>query len=363
MKITSRALLCASLIIISFSTPQFSNRAEAQTQSAEQTQKKSIWTKIVDWFNAIPRQPLTEQDQAAKLARDGKYEEALTIYKRLYEKNTNNPGIVSDYIAVLGWAGQNKESIELYEKTAFKKPNYVLASVGHSYRQLNETDKALAVYRTGQQDYPNDVVFIEGEARCLADKGELDNALAKVSEDLSKNGDRPEIVEAKRDILESILRRDQQKAVEMARAKRYPEALAMLQDMHSMYPDDVSITRDYLAVLDWAGKHDEQVVSLFKSLPEGDQPDYVLVAAAHAYRKIKQPDMALAIYQQGLSKYPDNVGFAEGEIRTLIETGRREEALARANENLRVYGERKQIVDIKKNILRTTPKAAKKKAS
>jgi tetratricopeptide (TPR) repeat protein len=302
-----------------------------------------------------PKKVPTDEERAVIEARNGQYDEPLATLSRIYQRDKSNESVARDYTAVLSWAGQDQNAVTLYQTLPPMQPDYVLAAVGHSYRVLNQPDKALTVYRLGLQQYPDNVGFAEGEIRCLADQELLDQALAKANDDIAKRGERAEIVAAKKDIQMAIVRRDEQKAVELARSKHYPESLAILSNLYAQHSDDVNITRDYMAVLGWTDQHDDQVVALYQSMPAGDQPDYVLEAAGHSYRKLHQSDKALAIYQQGLQKYPDSVTFAEGEMRSLIDLKKYDEAIALADENLHQYGNRPEIVDVRKNAIKQKP--------
>jgi tetratricopeptide (TPR) repeat protein len=145
----------------------------------------------------MPPKPSDAQDKAIKLARDGHFDEALVILGDLHNKDKNNQYITRDYATVLSWAGHDQDAVDQYETLTTKPlPDYLLAAAGHSYRQLHETDKALATYREGLRTYPDNVVFAEGEIRCLMDAGAYDDALAAANNDLSLHGNRPEITAA-----------------------------------------------------------------------------------------------------------------------------------------------------------------------
>jgi tetratricopeptide (TPR) repeat protein len=280
------------------------------------------------------------------------------MLEKLHERDKGDIEVSRDYTTVLSWAGRDQQAVDLYDSLPEHEPDYVLAAIGHSYRKLGQTDKALKVYRQGLRKYPDNVTFAEGEIRCLADKDDLEGALSKANEDLAKHGNRAPIAAAKGDILQTMFRRDEQKAVELARQHDYPEAVNRFHDLYSQHSDDVILTRDYLATLDWQGGNDDQVVALYKTLPAGEQPDYVLEAVGHAYRNLKQYDKAEAVYEEGLERYPDNVLFAEGTIRSMADQKKYDAALAKANQDLRIHGDRPEIVDIKKNVMRLKPHAA-----
>ncbi len=369
MKKLDITIACLCFLVLAIIGTVNLGQALADT-AAPAEQQSSIIPHWLRMFIDPPvlRKPPTDQDKAVLQARDGKYDEALATLDRLHRQDPANQSVTRDYIAVLGWAGRDQDAIDLYQTLMSQQPDYMLAAVAHSYRKLNQPDQALNLYRAGLQQYPSNVIFAEGEIRCLVDENKLDEALAKANADLAAHGDRPEIVAAKQDIQKAIqdaiqvnINKEDQRAVDLARNKHYPEALVILSDLHTQHPDDLNVTRDYLAVLGWAGGHDAQVVALYKTLPAGDEPDYVLEAVGHAYRKLHQSNDALAVYQQGIEKYPDSVIFAEGEIRCLVDVGRYDEGMAKADANLATYGKRPEIVDIKKNITRVKPKPHRRK--
>lgn len=335
--------------------------ATTDTQAAAPaptTTSEKILARLRSFLSPMRQIPSSQQQRAVELARQGQYDEALDILQKLHERDKGDTEITRDYVTVLGWAGRDQQAVDLYDALPSHEPDYVLAAVGHSYRKLGETDKALEVYQKGLKRYSDNVIFAEGVIRCTADKGDLEGALAKANEDIAKHGDRAPVVAAKGDILQTMFRRDEQKAVELARQQAYPEAINRFHDLYTQHSDDVTLTRDYLATLDWQGGNDDQVVALYKTLPSGDQPDYVLEAAGHAYRNLKQYDKAQAIYEEGLRLYPDNVSFAEGTIRSLADQKKYDAALAKADQDLRIHGQRPEIVDIKKNVLRLKPRSS-----
>jgi biofilm PGA synthesis protein PgaA len=126
-------------------------------------------------------------------------------------------------------------------------------------------------------------------------------------------------------------------AVALARAGNFKPALSEFAALHAKYPNDNDITADYVAVLSWAG-HDTEAVIMYRTLP-GDQPDYVLDAAAHSYRNMHQPKAALELYQAALDKDPTNVTYAVGVIYSLSDMSRGKEAIEFARAQLTKHPE------------------------
>ena len=136
---------------------------------------------------------------------------------------------------------------------------------------------------------------------------------------------------------------DRDRAAELARNGDTAGALAILQVLYQQHPDNEGVVRDYAAVLSWAGGHDDQVISLYKTLPP-NQPDYVLAAVGHSYRNLKMYPEAIAVYQSGLAREPSSETYAVGLIRCLTEAGYAENAMQQADANIQHFGYRLEIV-------------------
>jgi biofilm PGA synthesis protein PgaA len=136
---------------------------------------------------------------------------------------------------------------------------------------------------------------------------------------------------------------EREQVVLEARNGEYDHALPVLHRIHKEHPEDIGVTRDLLAVSSWA-HIDAEAVALYKTLPEGPEPDYVLEAVGKSYRNLGKPKDALAVYETGLKQSPDNVNFAAGEIRSLMEAGYIEKALKAAKADLEKNGERLDVL-------------------
>jgi biofilm PGA synthesis protein PgaA len=132
-------------------------------------------------------------------------------------------------------------------------------------------------------------------------------------------------------------------AVRMARRGDTAAGLAILERLQREHPADVTIARDRVVVSGWAGQ-DDAAVRLYRELPPGPQPAYVIEAAAHAYRNLHQPTDALALYREGSRQYPADAGFVAGEIRSLVDLGEFDQAATLAETALRERGEKFEIL-------------------
>ncbi len=349
--------LTASLLALTFLVVAgyFGLTAKTSAQGTVSTMSVSPMDKVIQ----------EQRDKAVALARDGKYDEALTALSKLHEQHPDQTGITCDYLAVLGWAGHDEESVRLYETIPADQPDYVLSAVGHSYRILNQPEKALAAYRLGEQKYPEAVVFVEGEIRTLADQGKLDDASTRADEDLRLHGARAEIVAAKADVVQAQIKLERDKAVELARNGKYSEALTIFRGnlLDADHTTDASIRQDYMATLAWSGKHDVEAINVFKSLKDEQQPDFVLAAAAKAYRNQRHADTALTLYRRGEQQYPDNTIFQIGEIQSLLDMKKTDEASKKIAAYESVHGITPELAAAKRDIAQIKFNAVRKQAA
>lgn len=304
-------------------------------------------------------------DKAVELGRAGQYDPALTQLAKLRQDYPDSEPVKRDYIAVLGWAGHDEEATHLYETVAADQPDYVLAAVGHSYRVTKSPEKALAAYRLGLQKYPDSVIFAEGEIRTLADMDKLDEAVARADEDLRLHGNRPEIVAAKADVVQAQIKEAHDKAVEMARNKNYTGALALFRGslLDAEHTTDVGIRRDYLATLAWAGGHDAEVIAIYQSLKDENQPDFVLGAVAKAYRNQRHFQQSLEVYRKGTQQYPSSDIFAMGEIHVLMDMRKIDEASNKIRAYESVHGTNSELAAIKRDIAQMKINIVRQKAA
>jgi biofilm PGA synthesis protein PgaA len=118
-------------------------------------------------------------------------------------------------------------------------------------------------------------------------------------------------------------------AVEVARAGDANIALPVIEERYRENPADLSVVYDYILVLGWANRPTD-AIAVYESLPPGDKPNYLDAAAAREYRDTGAYDQALALYRAGRERHPDDLTFAYGEILTLTDAKRAEEAAAEA---------------------------------
>ncbi|KIH77979.1 biofilm PGA synthesis protein PgaA [Geoalkalibacter ferrihydriticus] len=115
--------------------------------------------------------------QAVRLAREDRLDEALRIFGDLYAANPSNPGLLYDYLTVLGWAEYDIEVVVLSESLALEQaPAYVLEAVGKALRNTRRFDAAADLYAGARERFPGHVDFAKGEVYALAEAGHFAQA-------------------------------------------------------------------------------------------------------------------------------------------------------------------------------------------
>lgn len=136
---------------------------------------------------------------------------------------------------------------------------------------------------------------------------------------------------------------EREAALRQARAGDPIAALKTLERLHEAYPADRVLESDLIVVSGWAG-HDDAVIRRFRVMEPGPYRDYLLEAVGLAYRHLKLPVEALAIYRRGLAQSPGNSDLAAGEISSLADLGATGEAILSADANLKRWGERLEVL-------------------
>jgi biofilm PGA synthesis protein PgaA len=127
---------------------------------------------------------------------------------------------------------------------------------------------------------------------------------------------------------ESDVAHEHTMAVERARAGDLQGAAAVLGRLHDSHPGDIGVLRDLIVVSGWAGGRDAEMIRLFETLPGGSaaQPGYVLESVAKAYRNEHRFDEAVELYRLARRRDPGNAALATGEVGSLVDGRRLDEA-------------------------------------
>ena len=331
MKNNSARHLASLLVLVGTLVSAFSAQAAHRDDVARKTDAQSF----LNFQNSTPSSENTasaeptrptgwrgEQDDAVRAARGGNYDEALAKLNDLHKAHPESLSVATDYAAILGWAGHDEEAVTAYESLAAgNRPDYLVDAIGHSYRNLHQPEKALDVYRLGLTSAPGNQSFVAGEILSLHEAGQDKDAREKALEAINEYSTPSDALTV---AIKQTFRAD---AVALGRAGKYDPSLKEMEWLHRKYPADADISSDYMSVLSWSG-HDAQAIALYQSMPQNDQPVYILNAAAHSYRALHQQQKAVALYQQVLKQDPNNMTATVGIVDCMVDAGRGKESVA-----------------------------------
>jgi biofilm PGA synthesis protein PgaA len=114
-------------------------------------------------------------------------------------------------------------------------------------------------------------------------------------------------------------------AMNDAREGHFDDALPALSSLSTEVPDDIGIKADYIVVLTWAKKNQE-ALELAKSINLQTTPSYCLSALARAARDTQQFALSISLYDQIISREPNNLDPVIGKILAQTDAGQFKEA-------------------------------------
>jgi biofilm PGA synthesis protein PgaA len=123
------------------------------------------------------------------------------------------------------------------------------------------------------------------------------------------------------DVLSDTVRHpDHDRAVALARDGAFEESLRLLGELRSRAPDDLTLLYDETAVLAWAGE-DARAATNARSIERKSAPDYVLDAAAKAFRNTGDYAQAVDWYGSLLVRDDHNLEARLGLFLSHVDSG------------------------------------------
>ncbi len=285
-------------------------------------------------------------DNAVFQARQGDLDASVAALGQLHNQHPEDLTVTRDLAAISSWAGHDADAVAFYQSLPPEQPDYVLESIAHSYRNLHQPEKALAIYQAGRKQSPDNVNYTAGEIEALLELNRIDEALQRV-DDAQKSY--PTLPDA---LATAVNDARHAQAAQMARDGRVKEALPILGDLHAKRPDDLGITKDYIFALALSGDN-KNAVELYRTLPANDHPVWIVAPIGKSLRNMKRSAEAVTVYRDGLKQSPDNVDLTVGLIYSLSESGKQGEALDLAKATMAKHPEKpKELVDAYKFVQR-----------
>ncbi|MDZ7778448.1 MAG: poly-beta-1,6 N-acetyl-D-glucosamine export porin PgaA [Gemmatimonadota bacterium] len=148
----------------------------------------------VDVEQEIPSAQNPERNRAVELARDGDFDEALRILRRLHREMPSDTGVRADLAAALSWAGLDEEAFDLGADLPFAElPAIIAESVARSARNLRYPDFAAGLYRGVIGRDGGRVESQIGFTLALAEGGNVDRALQRLDTLLAFQSEDPDV--------------------------------------------------------------------------------------------------------------------------------------------------------------------------
>jgi biofilm PGA synthesis protein PgaA len=128
--------------------------------------------------------PDLQRQRAIMLARQGKYDRALSILEGLLTKKPADRKLLCDYTVVLSWAEKDEEALGVFARLEDREPlpPYVLAAAAVSARRKKNLDMAAAIYRRILEHQPGHLSARVGLYLVTAEKGDRETALTGLAE-------------------------------------------------------------------------------------------------------------------------------------------------------------------------------------
>ena len=119
-----------------------------------------------------------EHDRAVFLARDGNYDESLSLLEVLLFQTEWTETILHDYLIILSWSGDYERVLEHAARLKIDKaPRQVAAAIAWSARELERYEYARTLYQDMIQRFPDQLDVHLGYFLCTAEAGNPETAL------------------------------------------------------------------------------------------------------------------------------------------------------------------------------------------
>ena len=290
------------------------------------------------------QQRADDRDRAVRLAREGEYEEALEILRRLHREAPEHFGIRGDLAAVLSWAGEDEEALEIGVRLPFWELDPIVAeAVARSARNEGQPGIAVGIYRQVLPGHPDRVEIHVGLTLAYLEWEKPTEAASRADELVDRFGEHPDARVAAGHVYRALERTDDaltnyQAAIQarpddfethraafhlLADDGRFHEADALIGGFLERHPDHRSaqvLRATGLALAGELGQAQERLESLKSAYPEDLAVRQELAAV---YRWRGWPRKAHAEYEEILRHDPDNETALVGRTAALLDMGRR----------------------------------------
>ena len=274
------------------------------------------------------------QEDAAALAREGKYNESLALMQDGLSLEPDSMPLRWDRIVVLSWAERHEEALKAFDSMpqGVEPPDYVRPALAKSAREMAQNERAIAAYKDLLERNPARSDMAAALASLLASARGYEEAAEFVDERLKA---RPEETKALNKALSEGV---QSQALTLARKGQGKEAMDCLAKALARDGASSKLNADYLALLSWNGLHKE-AAQFYGSLKDQSKlPNYALDAAARSCRETGDYQGCEKASMQALKNDPADMDAAMNYMLSCMQRGDLERAKAFANGRERLSG-------------------------
>jgi len=257
--------------------------------------------------------PAARQILAASLRLQGRVREALTIVEPLARVASDNPGVLYEHALCLGAAGRGDEALRVLRAVVDLEPSHAGA-----WRSLGDQ-----LFAAGNSEAAEDAY--EQHLRLASKHPELIEAATHLR--------RGQLAEAER-LTREVLRRDPLDVVAIrmlaavgVKVGKFGEAINLLERCLELAPDFHLARQNYAMALSRQQRHDDALAQMDKLLAvEPDNPQFRLLKGSFFVQKGDHAE-ALEIFEDLVRAYPNQAGSQMNFAHTLKAVGRLDEAI------------------------------------
>ncbi len=261
-------------------------------------------------------------DEGVRLARTGKYNQANAMLEnalKLKGSAKETAEIEYDRLTTAAWAGKYNQADKIFDDIKNKKdvPYYARIEAARSFFAMGNTAQAEKLAKEALAQNKNSKAALEILVKCYIKNQDYEKALSILDRD-SK---------LKPDYLPQVVKIMQDKASKLGREGDYKASLKLLDHAIKLSGNSTNVIGDKVAVLSWAGKHQQAVDAFEKLSPEQrlKLPPFVLSTVAGSYRQLSKSSDALKYYSKVLKKDPSNTDAARALASLLAYSGAEKE--------------------------------------
>lgn len=235
--------------------------------------------------------------EARTLVSEKSYDKAITLYEGISEWLQHDQGLVIEWARAYTYANRHAEAIALFEAVRIKEPQRekeIIRELADQYKWNNQIQKAIEVFRHGQEILGDDQSLELGLAETLSWAHQYQDAFAMYDLFLKKNPDSVSALLGKAEVLSWI--------------DRLEQADVLYGKVLKLDPGNISARNNRARIAVWQGYHRKGIALYRQILRETPGNPDALEGLAYAYHWEDLDAKALETLGILLSTHPERKG-------------------------------------------------------